>query len=144
MIVVERAQRALLKVMFKNLFRHPTDLFYKDSELLSVRRWFVLKFALIIHKHLLKTGFYIQNSQVLRLPIPIMKTTFAKRFGTLLHPFLFNKILKCCDLKTISLHKAKRVLYSQLSQLNYRESEELLKVVMQAYGLNCLIILYPC
>lgn len=90
LITVERAQRSVLKVMFKKPYRYPTDSLYKEAQVLSVRQLFIHKVCLTAHKEITNSNVYprLLEKRVYKIPTPTIKTTFATRF----HPYISTHV----------------------------------------------------
>lgn len=128
LILLERAQRAVLKTMFKRPYRYPTILLYEEAQVLSVRKLFLLKIIIATHREVLNTDNYdkIIVKRNFRLPLPSVKSAFAKRFLTYLKPFVYNKFTHLYNIHTLSTHKAKLLTQKKLLSWTYESSEDIL------------------
>lgn len=129
LIELERAQRSVLKVMYRKQFRYPTTLLYKDSLVLTVRQLYVLKLALAAHRRAITSADYqsLTQKRVFRLKTPATRSTFAKRFGIIAENRVYNKALKHCSIINCPTRKVKIILQAWLMTLSYDETENLIK-----------------
>lgn len=127
MIQVERAQRAVLKTMFRKPHRYPTTDLYREASVLSIRKLFILKSTVSTHGTVLRSDKYhhMMNSRNFKIAVPLVKTYFAQRFDPFISAFLYNKISKLCDIKSCTLRDAKKKLSNWLLNLTYSQTEEL-------------------
>lgn len=94
MIEVERAQRALLKVMLFKKRRFPTSILYTIINVLSVRKLYVLNSILKKHKTLTYDGSLHQKRRKQITTNIKTNTAFADRQYTKQSDFLYKKINK--------------------------------------------------
>lgn len=129
LIEVERAQRAVIKVALRKPFRYPTDLIYKDFEVLRVRHLFILCATLSVHKSLKSRPDYkeIINKRVLHIPLPDANNLLVRRCPLYSHIKVYNTINKSCDVKNLNRISCKKKITQWLSELTYEETEEILK-----------------
>lgn len=133
MLVIERAQRAVLKVMLRKPRRYPTANLYDDCQLLSVRKLYLLKATITTHQALITSPNHdaILTKRIYQAPTIRVETTFARRFGRYLHAFVYNKITKSCDLKQLTMREVKhRVTKWLLTTLTYDAAEDLLNATI--------------
>jgi hypothetical protein len=128
MLEIERAQRSVLKVIFKKTFRYPTTALYAQAHVLSVRQLFLLKISLVTHKSskILSCYSNILKKRVFALPVPRVLSTFGKRFGDYIRISTYNAILKHCNLKGCTINEAKKLITNLLLSSNYAETEAIL------------------
>lgn len=128
LIDVERAQRSVLKVMLKKPYRYPTSDLYTDSQVLSVRKLFILKTCLSTHRKTLNSPEYnhLLSKRVFRIPTLSTNTTFARRFGNFISAHIYNNLLKHCDIKTNTITEAKKTITKFLLTLDYQSTEQFL------------------
>lgn len=125
MLPLERAQRAVLKVMLFKSFRYPTDDLYKASAVLTVRQLFIK--GLILDQHKILPSHSITRRRIdLVYSIPKCKSAFSRRFHKLLGPLTYNRISKHVILRNLSSYQCKKVLNKFLFSLSYAEAEKLL------------------
>lgn len=129
MIPVERAQRAVLKVMLFKTRDYPTDNLYSEAKVLTVRKLYILRSTLRKHstlpidKKLLKRrqGFPICNT------IPC-RHAFASRQFLAQSSRIYNTINKTINLYRHNSHEIKNKLSKWLQPLTYDEVENILKI----------------
>lgn len=127
-IEVERAQRALLKIMYFKKKCFPTSDLYQVSEVLSVRKLYILHTILKIHKTINKNLVSLtKRRKAIIAPVPITKTVFAGTQFANRSPYLYNKINKLIDIYSKTYHVCKKNLIEYLAQLNYEETESILQ-----------------
>lgn len=131
MLSVERAQRSLLKVMYRKPFQYPTTSLYEECQFLTVRQLYIFKSTLKMHTHILKTPALqeLLNKRIFRIPVPPVKTSFSQCLARFLHPFLYNRISQNCEIKFKPYYHVKYVIKSWLSSLSYCDTEKLLEVI---------------
>lgn len=124
---LERAQRAVLKVMTRKPFKYPTTHLYADCQLLSIRQLYVL--ASIQRRHRTVSPLQCNNNRR-RNPPPCPRvshtTFFAERHYYVMSSKLYNRINKNCNIQNLTTHEAKNLVKKYLLQLNYQETENLL------------------
>lgn len=129
MLSLERSHRAVLKVMLRKSFRHPTDLLYSESKLLSVRQLFILRASMAMHSETLRSPVFEQliQKRVYKIPIPSVRTTFANRLPLFLLPYVYNVVCRNVPhIKDMSTKEAKRSIESWLLTLDYDKTEQIL------------------
>lgn len=126
-IVVERAQRAVLKVMLGRPFRSPTTELYAECKVLTVRQLFVLRATL-------------RKLNEIPLPDPTKrkaknvcltvrhKTAFATRQFYVISTIVYKNICKTLQIAGLNYHQAKSTVQSWLQDQDYTRTEELLNV----------------
>lgn len=126
MIEVERAQRALLKVMMALPFRHPTKDLYESCKVLSVRKLFIQQSLKRYHT---ETVPFLHNTSKKRLdncPVPKYSCALAWRHYNHIAPKIYNTINKKYKVKAVNSHKFKSIITDWLHQLDYDDVEKLL------------------
>lgn len=128
LITLERAQRALLKVMHFKPYRFPTTDLYKEIPILTVRQCYIK--AILLEQHKIP----IPCSRNLRRPDlvyakPLCNTTFAQNFAEFLGPFIYNKISKYCNLRLNSAFICNKIITQYLKTLNYDDTENIIKTI---------------
>lgn len=131
LIELERAQRSVLKVMLRKPHRYSTSLLFKETQFLSVRKLFVFRSLIEVHKNIPKLSNIdaIRSKRVFRLPIKSCKTEFAHKYRDYLHPYMYNKVNKICELQRCNLREMKIKLHKWLLDLSYDDVEKLLEVI---------------
>lgn len=126
MIKVERAQRAVLKVMFGKPFRYPTKILYNETQTLSVRQLFIQKALLSHHKVFKLTSENLsEQKRRVNVKVPAVKSAFARRFCHYTLPFLYRRTMKLCNLSDSSLYGVKEKVRKWLLTLDYDATESL-------------------
>lgn len=130
MIELERAQRAVLKVLLKKPFFYPTDLLYNEFQVLRVRQLYILNAYLRTHQTIKIRPDYDSLTSKRIFHIPLQRTTslLARRCPAYLHTFVYNKVTSSLpyDMKELSFFKCKRVVKKWLLSLSYDDSENIL------------------
>lgn len=129
-IEVERAQRAVIKVLLGKPFRYPTRQLYLDYKVPTVRQLFILRTIMRKHKTL-PPQITISPAQR-RRPKPVCpkiytNTTFAQRHYSYLSALLYNKLNLKLNLHTLNTHNCKHKLKKYLLTADYNDTEELVK-----------------
>lgn len=130
LIPLERAQRGVLKVAMNKPLRYPTTALYDEAGVLSVRRLYLMRVVVSVHKSVLNSPEYdlMLKKRVFKLTTPELITIFSHRFGIFLFPYIYNKLVNICDLKHCSIRETKIILYRTLMKWTYEKSENLLMV----------------
>jgi hypothetical protein len=127
LLALERAQRCLIKVMYFKPRRFPTHALYKISNLLSVRKIFVLNLILNYHKRLpYKEPPQNKRRKVRVAPTPLVRTAFAQRQYPFLSAYMYNKLNTLLEIYPMQSYKCKKTLIQWLDKLTYDEIENLL------------------
>lgn len=128
MIVLERAQRAVLKVMLQKPFTFSTNQLYMEAKVLRVRQLFIVKAATSVHSTVLKSPEYDQlvKRRVFKIAAPSVNTAFAKRHPSYLLPHIYNRICHKLKIKTLPTRSAKQKIEYWLSSLDYTDTETIL------------------
>lgn len=126
---VERAQRALLKVMYFKRRIFPTLDLYRIADLLTVRKLYILHNVLKVHKSL---GFYPDKEQRRRkdnvAPVTFVHTRFAQHQYTYLSSHIYNKINKAIQIYSLTTRQCKVKLSTWIKCLDYNETENILSI----------------
>lgn len=127
---LERAQRALLKVMYHKPFRYPTSELYLLCDLLTVRKLYILNLVLKTHKKTIytpgkKTSTRRRKADVINTPI--LKSAFARRQQHAQSCNLYNVINKVIDIHSCSTYECKSRLTKWLKSKTYTDIENLIK-----------------
>lgn len=128
LLPLERAQRAVLKVMAKKIFRYPTSKLYKEVGVLSVRQLFIQHTLTKKHASLTFDPLLYQNKRRSDIVCPSVRhrTVMAKRHYMVISGLLYNRINRKLNLYPLKQTEFKKKLVSWLLQLNYIETENLL------------------
>lgn len=126
---LERAQRAVLKVMCYKPFRYPTPQLYDECQLLTVRQLFILE--TIIKKHS-STKYNVDTIKKRRnynvCNVTCFRTSLAARHHNIIGPHLYNIANNSCKIYPLSKHQCKKIIHDWLLQKSFNETEGLLKI----------------
>ncbi|CAB3258559.1 unnamed protein product [Arctia plantaginis] len=128
-IDLERAQRAVLKVMLRKPYRYPTNQLYKDAACLTVRQLYVLRACLRRHKTVHITD--AASTNIVRRPKPPCPSVkFGTAFGRRNYEYqsanIYNKLHKILNLQHHTKFKVKIKIEQCLHSLDYHDTEKLL------------------
>lgn len=128
MIELERAQRAVLKVMLSKPFRFSTRALYQEAEVLTVRQLFIIKAACLIHKKVRGSSIWedLIKRRVFRVPLPSTSSSYAKRHPQYLHTHIYNKVNKVCSIKEENVVMARRAVHKWLITQSYDDTEQII------------------
>lgn len=127
MLDLERAQRSLIKVMYFKPYRFPTDRLYVISDLLSVRKLYVLNIILKYHKSLpFNQAVLNKRRKDIVAPIYNVRTAFAERQYACQAPYIYNKINRILNIYPMNINTCKFALTNWLKTLTYADVEGLL------------------
>ncbi|KOB78919.1 putative RNA-directed DNA polymerase [Operophtera brumata] len=132
MLQLERAQRAVLKVATFKPYRFPTADLFNECEVLTVRQMYILNIILTQHKSVdVHYNLSVGRRRKDRIAmVPKCNTTSAHRQQFFLGPFMYNKASKYIqNLVKLNKTECKNSLIKWLMTLNYKETEELLKII---------------
>lgn len=133
LISVEKAQRSVLKVMLHKSILYPTNLLYQEAKVLTIRQLYVQKAVLTYHKVFKKTSSKHCLSpphRRLKVPVPKLNTTFARRFSHFSYPYIYQRLLPICDISSCTSGLAKNKLKKWLLSQDYNETETILKKIV--------------
>lgn len=131
MIGLEKAQRAVLKVLTKKPLRFPTTELYSLCQVLTVRQLFILKTVLRKHTYLP----YDPKLSVTKrrfdkvCSIEKTRTDIANRHYYYISSLIYNRLNKHLDIYSLSLYKCKLKCVEWLKSLSYQETEDLLAII---------------
>lgn len=130
MIELERAQRAVIKVLLKKPFLYPTDSLYSEFQVLRVRQLYILNAFLRTHKTIKVRPDYhsLTAKRIFHIPLPRTTSCLARRCPAYLHTLTYNKVTSClpCDTKELTLSKCKKAVTRWLLSLSFVDSENIL------------------
>lgn len=127
-IDLERGQRALIKVMYFKNIRYPTQSLFQISDLLSVRKLYVIKTFLKKHKTLpYSPTLTLKRRKDIIAEVPQTKTKFASIQYKKRSAKLYNRINREIYLYNKEKHECKKKITSWIKPLNYEDTETLLK-----------------
>ncbi|KAJ8708990.1 hypothetical protein PYW07_008816 [Mythimna separata] len=128
LIAVERAQRAVLKVLMFLPYRHPTTSVYAKAEVLSVRRIYIMETVRRYHRHTIPTLPLDETKRVITCPIPRVRTHFAQKHYSARAPRFYNALNKVIKTRKFNHHQLKRALIAWLKDFDYEGTENLLNI----------------
>lgn len=128
---LERAQRALLKVMYFKPYRFPTSDLYQLCDLMTIRKLYVLNVILRRHKSTKLCPNIITTSIRRRrkpnvIPMPDTKSVFARRQYLAQSTKLYNLINKTEDIYPSTYKDCKTKVLKWIKTKNYAELENML------------------
>lgn len=131
LLALERAQRAVLKVSLRKPRRYPTVDLYKEAQVLSVRRLFLLRATLFTHQKTLNMPSYsnLLKKRIFKIPTVAVCTSFAQRFQMFLFPRIYNTLANKCNIQLCSVLEAKKKIQAFLLSWDYEQSEAILRVI---------------
>lgn len=122
---VERAQRAIIKVMRFKPYRYPTSTLFGETPFLTVRQLYIKQIILI--QHIIPVIHSSKRRSDIVYKVPFCRTVFGQSYFFFLGPYLYNKFSKIISLKDLNLSGCKMVITKHLKKLSYEETENLLK-----------------
>lgn len=127
LIQLERAQRAVLKVIYRRPFKFPTSQLYIDSKVLTVRQLYILRSVLRKHTFLPFEKCKMSKRNPGRVcDVVNCQTTFATRQYEYLSIILYNKINKKLNIYQLNLYHCKNEIFKWLLTLNYDQTEQII------------------
>lgn len=128
LLKLERAQRAILKVMTFKKRTYSTANLYNECKVLSVRQLFVLRTLLRKHRSLPYSTATANKRRGAQMCPPVKcRTTWAKQQYNALSCSLYNRMNKLSPIYTLPNHTLKKTLQELLLTLNYNDTENMLK-----------------
>lgn len=127
---IERAQRTLLKIMYFKKRTFSTQSLYKISQLLSIRKLYILGLILKKHKTLKHDPFAKnkrKNRKVHVATLPKVRTEFARVQFEYRSSHVYNKINKELNIHKEPFFECKSIVKKWLQELSYEETESLVK-----------------
>lgn len=126
LLKLERAQRAVIKVMLHKPFRYPTKQLYSDCKLLTVRQLFILNSILRRHRSISPSRPNKRRNNPKSIP---HRTSFAKHQFYVLGTYIYSKLNNMHNLSQLNRHELKLKLSIWLLTLNYQDTEEILTFI---------------
>lgn len=127
LLTLERAQRALIKVMFFKPRRYPTKKLYEETQLLTVRQLFIYNSVLRYHQHIDPTKMP-QGKRRVRTLVPTFNTMFVRHQIYYMSPFLYRYFNDTNNIIKLNRNRLKLTLKNSLITLNYDETEHILNI----------------
>lgn len=131
MIYLERAQRAVLKVLSNKPRRFSTSELYSLCKVLTVRQLFILQTVLRKHAHMPYDPNQINKKRRRDIVCTTEKrrTETAKRHYYHISSMLYNKLNRKLNIYPLTLYKCKLKCVEWLQSLSYQDTEDLLVVL---------------
>lgn len=129
LIQLERAQRAVLKVMTCKNFTYPTTSLYAECKVLTVRQLFVLRAIIRTHS---TVSFESHTSLAHRrrvdriFPIERHRTSFASRHLYIIGKQIYNRLSRKFEMYPLLKVQCKQKVKDWLLTLSYDETESLI------------------
>lgn len=132
MLRLERAQRAVLKVMSHKPVRFPTDELYALLQIPRVRHSFLLNSILRKHSELSFDQCFSSQSRQRRRPVKVCPVVPAsimivRRQYYFISPILYNKINGILNIYHLTSRECKSITHKWLSSMSYEELENFVK-----------------
>lgn len=129
LILLERAQRAILKVSLGLPYRFPTTDLYRQWNVLSVRQSFLLQITLKQHSHL---SYDPEKLKGKRRKGTVCRSTgyhtsLSHHFYCFLGPYIYNSLNKILQIYPVSKYRCKLLVSNYLKTMNYEQTENMLK-----------------
>lgn len=125
---IERSQRALIKVMFFKPYRFGTHELYTLSNLLTVRKLYVLQAIIRRHKHTVyDSDFYKRRRTDKAIEIKTTKSAYAQRQYTSQSAHLYNLANKSQNIYKTLYSDCKKLVKFWLQPKTYDETESLIQ-----------------
>lgn len=127
LISLERAQRALLKVMFFKPIRFSTYELHSSNKILTTRQIYILNSIIKIHKTLPYTAPLTIRRR--NLPVcnePLYKTKFKKNQFAVQSSHLYNNFNRKLNIYPLTCIEVKNKVIKSLLTCNYEETEQLM------------------
>ncbi|CAB3251376.1 unnamed protein product [Arctia plantaginis] len=126
---LERAQRAVLRVMTFRPFGYSTSQLYSDCKVLSVRQLFVLETVTRKHASLVFNPNFTNKRRSYKVcQNKKWKTSIASRHYGVLSSHLYNTVNRYCNIYTLLRSECKKKVSDWLMLKSYEETEGLLKI----------------
>lgn len=124
---LEIAQRSLIKVMYFKPYRFSTDELYKTSQLLSIRKLYILQLILSLHKTI-KFDSVLQNRRRNHMVAhrKSVRTAFAGRQYASQSAYVYNKINSILKIYCMNLYDCRVSLTKWLMTQSYNEVEQII------------------
>lgn len=128
LIQLERAQRGLIKTMYFKKRKYSTERLYQLSNLLSVRKLYILQSILKKHREItVDTNSLTKRRKDIVAQVPQVKTSFANMQYNRRAAQIYNKINKKISIYKKTYYECKKELIRYLQPLTYEEIESLVQ-----------------
>lgn len=127
MIILERAQRSVLKTMTFKRYQFPTKDLYENCQILTVRQLYILNVTLRTHKKIPLHPSHTRRRY--RIKNILHRTDFKQHQFDFLATHIYNKINKILSIHTLNLNNCKQTLRKWLLGQSYDDTEALLHII---------------
>lgn len=132
-ITLERAQRAIIKIILSLPRRTSTTEIYKQSNLLTVRKLFISESLCRYHSNT-PASVVIDAEPARRRPLlcptTTVRTTFAQLRYDYLAPRIYNQFEGEINIRPLPKYRFKNILFKWLQGLDYNTIEDFLKAII--------------
>lgn len=130
-LLLERAQRAVIKVLLRKPFRCPTSEIYKSFMVLTARQLYINRVVMRTHSSISLSARKTERRRWMdRVCAPYShRTKFLGRQYIVLSSRLYNKINHVHNISHLNKYNCKIKVRNWLLNLSYEETENLLKIV---------------
>lgn len=125
LINLERAQRALLKVIKFKPFRYPTVDLYSECDVLTVRQLYIKNIIIYQHKKLIYDDAIANRRTHKVCPTIRIKTSYIQKFQCYTGPMLYNNLNKILNIYPLNIYECKIKLVEWLKTQEYNKIESL-------------------
>lgn len=126
LLVLERAQRVLLKVCLKLPYRYHTHNLYEIASVLSVRKLFIFLCIKKYHQTVIPTQ-QVNGKRRQICPLPLVRSTAANRHYNFLAPRLYNCMEKHYPIRKCNVYQVKKYALDWLKEYDYNQTEVIIK-----------------
>lgn len=125
LLKLERAQRAILKIMTFKPIKYSTQKLYEETKILTVRQLYLQ--TLITYQHKQPKPLDLNKRRKDKVfHLPKLRTKLARNQFSFLGPLIYNKISKSINLRELTLYSCKKAINNYLLSQNYNSTEDLL------------------
>lgn len=126
LLVLERAQRVLLKVCLKLPYRYPTHNLYETANVLSVRKLFIFLCIKKYHQTVISTQ-QTNGKRRQTCPLPLVRSAVATRHFNFLAPHLYNCMEKQYPIRKCNVFQVKKYAVDWLKGYDYNQTEVIIR-----------------
>jgi hypothetical protein len=131
LLELERSQRSLIKIMYFKPYKYSSENLYYDSNLLTIRKLYILSTVLRIHRGL---PFELKKLNRRRNHTVAHSEGVHKAFGERQYRcqsgFIYNKVNKALNIYPETTPNCKKKVTKWLKSLTYQDTENILKRVI--------------
>lgn len=127
-IIIERAQRALLKVALRKPLRFSTDELYREFKVYRVRQLFIINAVNIVHQKVKARADYtkIMAKRTYNIPLPHISSQMAERSPAYSLIKVYNNVCRLIMLKNCNNFQCNKMIRTLLYDLSYDTTENLI------------------